>query len=305
MKRLQFIILAFLLLLAGCVEKPSYIDGFAIVYKENVPYLIDLDGNLFSLANYDHIIGDMGEFIIVQKNNKFGYIKSTGEEIVKPIYDMAMPYSDGFAVVKQTNRFFIINTIGDVVFELPYGIESYATYRDGLLLASLDDKYGYFDANGNVAIDFIYDAADSFYEGKAAVAVLENDVLNYGFIEINNQPLTEMKYISVSRFQNGFAAVASSRNQQGYPLYGYINEFGEEVIAPTYAYAYPFSDGLAVVGNYVTRVGGRYTYTFKDYRYIDTTGEIILNPNVTFVGIFYGNFIPGNFQNGVARFFFN
>ena len=305
MKKLLLLLLASLLVLSGCTEAPTYIDGIAIVYKDNRPYLIDLEGNRFSLAKYDSIVGEMNEIIIVKKSNKFGYILHTGEEIVAPIYDMAMPFSEGLALVKRNNRFQVINTVGTTVFELPHGIESFSKFQDGLLLSTMEGKYGYLDTNGNVAIDFEYDDADLFYEGKAVVGINVDGTIKYGYIEFNNNPITGFDYIAASRYQNGYAAVAKTKNSSGYPLYGYIDEFGEEVIAFQYAYAYPFSDGLAVVANYITRVAGRNTYTFKDYRYIDVAGNVVINPNVHFVGIFYGNFIPGNFQHGISRFFFN
>jgi len=305
MKKTFIILILLLLALSGCKAQPAYIDGFAVVYTDQSFYLIDLEGNTFSLAQYDDVVGEMGDYLVVRKGSKFGYIKHTGEEIVFPIYDMAMPFSEGLAVVQKNQQFQVINTLGEVLFDLPHGVESYSIYTDGLLVSSLNHQFGYIDTNGDIAIDFEYDDAASFSEGKAAVGLFNEGVLKYAYIELPNEPLTDFIYLSAGNFTNGYARVAVSKNSNDNYLYGFINEFGDLVVPFTYEYALDFQDGLSVVANYITKVGGRYSYTFKDYRYIDETGAVIINPNNTFVGIFYGNFMPGTFENGVSRYFFN
>jgi len=305
MKRFLSILLIFFLFGSGCAPKADHIDGFAVVYDDHSFYLIDREGNLFSLSAYDEIVGEMGPYLIVKKGHRFGYIRNTGEEITPMIYDMAMPFSEGLAVVKTNNSFHTINTLGETVFSFEEGISSYSRFSDGLLVVEQNGRFGYMDTNGTVVIEPIYDDAHPFSEGKAAVGHLLNGELVYAFIETNGSPLTPYEFRSVGTYKNGFVPVAKEKNAQGNYLYGYLNEFGSLAIPYSYETAMNFHEGLAVIGNYISKIGGRVTYTFMDYRYIDTTGTIVLDPNQAFVGIFYGNFYPGTFENDVSRFFFH
>ena len=63
---------------------------------------------------------------------QYGYINKCGDVIIKPQYDHAYPFSEGFAVVSNDNVFSIINTDNKVVYTLPEGYASYSSFKNGL-----------------------------------------------------------------------------------------------------------------------------------------------------------------------------
>ena len=75
----------------------------------------------------------------------------------------------------------------------------------------------------------------------------------------------------------------SKKNPKLYPLkknglYGYVNEFGEWVIEPTFEYASSFSsNGLAAIKQY------------ELYGYINKKGEIVIEPQFDYAGFFAEN----------------
>jgi hypothetical protein len=64
-------------------------------------------------------------------------------------------------------------------------------------------KWGYIDKEGKTAIDNIYETADSFSEGRAAV----HDGKQWGFIDQKGNMVIKPQYSYVERFHNGLALV--------------------------------------------------------------------------------------------------
>ncbi|MDY0139767.1 MAG: WG repeat-containing protein [Candidatus Izemoplasmatales bacterium] len=163
-------------------------------------------------------------------------------------------------------------------------------FSSGLLAVELDDKWGYVDENGDVAIELVYDNAGAFY-GKSAIVELNNEMKlinnkgenlldksyeklfrdentgnifyfsneRWGLMDETGEILTDALYEEVNEFQDSRALVMSGDK------YGFIDQKGKNVVSLKYDDGRTFSNGLASVKNN------------EKWGYIDEDGEIVID----------------------------
>ncbi len=98
------------------------------------------------------------------------------------------------------------------------------------------DKYGFIDKTGNMAISATFDDAGDFSEGLAAF----KDGNKWGFIDKNGKIIIAAKYASVAQFKNGYCRYFEQNR------WGLINTKGEIIIQPIYEMLYDFYKGVTV-----------------------------------------------------------
>ena len=243
-----------------------------IVFKEDtLKYgVVDINDNIILEPIYDQIeIGDLGS-IIVTLNNKNGVFDSSGNIILDIVYDYIHQFKDSFIVKKDDKDglfniegkeiipieyedvqiahsigkydkevFRVINTnekigffdnSGDQLTDFIY--DEFNAGRDGLIPVRKDNKWGYIDMEGNIAIPFEFDYAYSFAEGKSIVQI--NDEKKYintkgEFIEEE-----EVNY----EFENEKYIISKENNK-----YKLVNENGED-ISDTYTNMSLFNNNI-------------------------------------------------------------
>jgi hypothetical protein len=160
-------------------------------------------------------------------NSKYGFIDKCGEEILKPLYDDARAFHGGLAAVG----------IGDPGerFDVPG-----------------DQRWGYIDASGKVAIDLKFTLAWDFNDGLAPVYV--GGRWDYG---------------------GGYRVVDGK--------WGYIDNTGKLVIKPQFELARIYDSGLAKV-----LFKSEYTdHDVSSWGYIDTKGKVIWSGKGNFFNACY------------------
>lgn len=107
-----------------------------------------------------------------------------------------------------------------------------------------DDKYGYINIKGELAVPYMYDDAKYFYEGLAAVKVAGK----YGFINVNNKMIIEPQFDTVKQFNEGVCAVGT-RDQEIGLQWGFIDKKGKALNLglPAIGYATNFYNNRAMV----------------------------------------------------------
>lgn len=298
MKKILFLIItAFLsLTLYGC-NKVAYLDGcFAVVYKDDTPYLINKNFETFSLAKYDYIIPNFSEYLVVSvgsgDNEKFGFIKNNGEEIIKPSYDYATNFVDNKAIVTLDNKTMIINPKNEILFTFPTMMFSASTYSEDMLVVEYEGKYTYLDDNfqkQNVSFDY----AGSFVNGYAVVGNIVDGAMKYGLIDKSMNMIIDIQFDFLDNYYDGYLRCATAINAKNNEYaYSFINLKGNYLKnngnVLTYDFALNFSNGYALVANYDSE---ELYGTYKVYNYINNKGETPFHFNFRRIGegLYYFN----------------
>lgn len=261
-----FFITLVMLMLSSCKKSSkSYIsNSIAIVYKDNKPYIINKENELYDLSYYDSVIPKFDTTLIVKKDNLFGYIKNSGEPITKTIYNEAYPFSENKAVVSIDEKYHIINEQGNIIYSFDDGIISYSYFKENKLVIIKDDKQGYLKYNEETN-QFTY--------------LIESENVDDNFI-----------YDYCGQFENGFAVIGNLNDSQQLK-YTHINAEGAKLYNLEWDYANNFSEGYAVVGNnedyqakvYISsknrfdRNNRTSTTNMMVYRYVDKNGNYLEN----------------------------
>lgn len=145
---------------------------------------------------------------------RYGFIDTTGKEVVPLIYQDAGGFVDGMAAVMKDSLCGFINTDGEVIIPLKYFFEidtpdgiSFAPFGSwfysGLLKVKRDKHYGYINRSGEVIIPFRYDDATEFSSGIAGV--MKNG--KWAFINSKGKLATAFEYddIYLPHDGSGFA----------------------------------------------------------------------------------------------------
>lgn len=204
----------------------------------------------------------------------FGYIDKNGDWSLKPIYQQAYPFHDGYAVTMwgvsgTAYGYGLIDHEGEYITEFTY--TAMRGYYDGRLIAkqAKPEAWGYFDLEGNNLFgDKLFADASIFVAGLAPAAEYSGENL-YGYLDETGEWAIEPKFELASVFDADTGLAMVRRGGESTGKYGYIDRTGEIVIDYRYAYAGTFSEGLSPVKE--STVKGA-----LDWGFIDPTGEIVL-----------------------------
>lgn len=116
-------------------------------------------------------------------------------------------------------------------------------------------KWGYVDNSGQKVIDYKYDEARNFENGKAFVKKGDN----YGIIGPDSKEIIPIKYNIIERHNDNIYRVAAGGKMQDGVLfnekYGFVDASGKEILKPEYDEVGIFNNGLAYV-----KKGDKYGY---------------------------------------------
>ncbi|MBQ6991652.1 MAG: WG repeat-containing protein [Clostridia bacterium] len=176
-------------------DMPEFREDVALVYKDNWNFFIDKSGKKAIDFETEFKISDQkfnNDFLIGQKNEKYGIFNKNGKLVVDFIYDE---------------------------------IQNYETIE--LLTAKLNDKWGCIDKNGNVIINFEFDQPLNFdfnSDGIIDEYLIVEKNKKYGCIDKNGNILVEFKYDNLMETANNNFLLANLNNK-----IGIINTKGEIV----------------------------------------------------------------------------
>jgi len=205
-----------------------------------------------------------------------GFVDRDGRIVIKPQFYVAYQFSCGLARVfdrpeigmRPINTRFIRHD-GSVAFLVDQSYTLTSEFHDGLAVIRKNDKYGYLNTKGKIAVQAIYDDADSMREGLAAVKV--GDL--WGFIDNSGKRCIKPTFIGkhdAPAFSEGYAFVTTSSGWRGF-----INKNGKQVLADTMGRDYGmFKNGLVVFSKATptNKVKNIYQYEFG---YMKQDGEVV------------------------------
>jgi hypothetical protein len=124
-------------------------------------------------VKYDEIEMFEEGLAAVKLNGKWGFIDTTGKEIIPSQYDEVEKYRKGLAAVKLNGKWGLINKTGKNVIPMKY---DYTRYLGGEhIIVTLNEKYGVIDKNGKEVIPIKYDFVN--YDGDIFTAKLNGKFL--------------------------------------------------------------------------------------------------------------------------------
>jgi hypothetical protein len=229
------------------------------------------------------------------KDNKYGFIDKTGNEVIPCIYDGIWYFSDELMVVRTRDsennlKFGFIDRAGELVVPYVYEDEIHLS-EEGMARVARDGKWGFVNKMGQLVSPCVYDNVEDFIGGTARVET--NGKWNY--IDKLGNVLITFEYDEVGDFSDDMAWIRKNGK------YGYIDKTGELVLPMIYDVytdeweniknlAHDFSEGLAAV-----RIDGKCGF-------INKKGELVIP------AIYDGNFYSGEwgayvptFHDGLAR----
>ena len=276
-------------------------DGLAEVRRDNNWGYIDARGKEVIACQYEGTWGFSEGLAAVKRDGLWGYIDAKGKEVIACQYEGTGTggFSEGLAAVKRDDLWGYIDAKGKEVIACQYQKVEY--FSEGLALVSDAQQSYYIDKLGRKKIT-LGDVADvrlsSFYLGEwwllsgkerptyfletrgcfskgVAIIAKRNKEGDAKCVLINKEgKALSAEYDLMLPFMGDYARVARKlKKDNGYEFlnfsWGYINRRGEEVIPCRYLYAFPFSEGRALVAE---RSGDD-----VQLKYINSKGDVLLS----------------------------
>ncbi len=148
---------------------------------------------------------------------KYGYLDTTGHEIITPQYEYAESFSEGYACVKLGEKYGYIDENGKVV--IPMQFERANSFSEGLASVKINGSWGYIDKKGSFIIQPSFHSAGSFKNGVARVENIDY----FGYIDIKGTVVIKPIFTEAEDFFHGLAKVVIDGKD------AYINTKGEVV----------------------------------------------------------------------------
>ena len=127
-----------------------------------------LTGKILAPVKYETIYDFYDGMAQIKLNGKYGFIDSTGKEIVPPIYTYTPIYfSEGLAYVQQDKKYGFVDRTGKIIVPPTYDFA--ANFQEGLASVKQNGLAGFIDKKGTVVIPLRYQTAGDFQGGVAMV----------------------------------------------------------------------------------------------------------------------------------------
>ena len=198
-------------------------NGTAVVYKSNMNFLINKNGETIS-DFYSFIFPPVDGVHVVVEKNRYGLIDDKGGSIVSPSYNLILPKKEGVlcAQKERGGLFGFIDDNGKDVIAPQYKIAH--SFRHGFAMVKSDKGWGVIDHNVNPVIDLKWQEILPI-ESKDQKLAWVKDGDKWCCLDIaSKKMLFTTTFTTVTNFNdNGYSIV-------GDELYGCIDADGNIII---------------------------------------------------------------------------
>lgn len=276
MKNLLFGLASFVVLtFNSCTTDTDNIKLIPIKAGEKWGYVDDKGQYVINTQFEDAYNFSEGLALFKSADGKYGFIGEDGKFVINPIYKYANSFSEGMAcVVMENGKPQFIDKNNKILFTVDKAEYCFG-FKEGLARVQIKGKYGFIDKTGKIIVNPIYEDAQDFKEGLAAVAkkdekkdeVLWGYIDKTGAVKINFQFVKDKDkwFCEPGSFRDGLAFTSIDGKQ-----WGCIDKDGKYQINPQFegdfGNSYEFINGVSLVSQ-----GG-------SYGYIDKKGKYIINP---------------------------
>lgn len=295
----------FIITTSSCKKEITINNPIALGFIDNTAHIINDKNETLVLNNYDQVLPIFDTYLMVKKDDKWGFISNTGKEIMDIKYDAISRMKEDKAVVELDGKTMIINSSGETLYTFSDNMTSHSYFNENLLLIEKDGLLGYLSYNNetkkfNILVEPTYLYADIFYEGKAAVGKLiteeitENNetqvIEKVKYTYLNNDGTlfyNDFIFDEADRFSEGFAKVGTSTfSEMTYSYISNVLSSDNKLQYLTYqnttkvvskGYGTRMKNGLVFVADYVKYDiddDNEATDYYKNYEFISPSGEL-------------------------------
>lgn len=168
---------------------------------------IDTLGNWIIKPQYDDAFPFYEGLASVCKNDSCFYIDKEGNTVSSQYYEEAESYKNGIAIVKKDNLYFLLNRSSQIISK---GYQDISASSNNLFVCKLNNSYGAINAKGEIIIPFTYNKLGNFKNNYAYY----QSTKHYGIVDINNKALTA-QWDWVSDVDTNSIAIVKKNNRFG------------------------------------------------------------------------------------------
>lgn len=219
-------------------------------------YLVGKNGNvMLDSIYYDQVMDFNEDRARVKKDNKWGFIDKSGNEIVAPTYAQAEDFSCGMACVTdaKTKKYGFVDAGGNLAVPCNYTTYTGDTkkFSDDMFRIRKNNKYGFINKLGEEVIAPSFDNAEEFSDGTAKV----QKGGKWGLVDKTGKLCVPCNYSEVQKFVEGLALVSNDLTIEETDstaggtrtVFGFVDKDGHEVVPCAYDAAESFKGGYAKV----------------------------------------------------------
>ena len=177
---------------------------------------IDSTGKQVIATTYDGVANFEGGFAPVLLGGLWGFVNEMGQEVVTPKYTGVSYFKDGFSPSTKANKWGVVNTKGVEVVPFVYD-EIYYFDKTGKAYAKKEGKWGKVDKTGATKVPHIYDTLDVNANAVVNRAKVMVDGIEIAFDAYNINDNTYFKLRDLAQVMNGskkqFEVVWNNQNQ--------------------------------------------------------------------------------------------
>ncbi len=201
-----------------------------------------------------------------KETKKYGYVNQAEEWIVKPIYDDADKFKDGFAKIYLGKKEGLLTQTGAVLVQPQF--DDIDKFKDGLAKVKNNKKYGFINISGKILCQPLYDEIEKF--SSSGIAKIINSK-KQGLIKNDGNVILQPVFDFIESFTGNLA------NIQEKNLWGLIDISGKILFEPLFVKSLVFNkNGFAIASK-----GGE--YGVGKFGIVKNDGTIIFDFNQGFI----------------------
>lgn len=139
---------------------------------------------------------------LITEDDKVGYIDSTGEIVIKPVFFNAGDFSEGLAYARLNGTYGYIDISGE--FKIMPQFDYATSFNEGLAIVFNNAKPFFITTRGEKAFEFNYPIAQEFHNGRALVKTQSKKC---GIINKEGKLIIDTVYSRINNFIDGLAVV--------------------------------------------------------------------------------------------------
>ncbi|NHE57652.1 WG repeat-containing protein [Cyclobacterium plantarum] len=154
---------------------------------------------------------------------KFGYINTSGDTIIDPVFDQVKPFSEGFAEVKKGQQWGYVNPNNEM--RIPFSFEKAGPFSNGVAIVVKDGRFNLINQQGEMLLE---NSCEQISKTGTGYFLLENEGL-MGMAKPDGQLISPAVYEEIRR--EGPDQVLVRKGD----AYGIIKENGDFILPLHYS----------------------------------------------------------------------